>query len=278
MADLVFGYKRDLLERPEPDGSVSDWIARDKDAKDLLPRLTMKVGAGDIDLRPYCTDTSQLGLEACAGNSTADSVEIVSAVNEEANALLEDRPQRELPQLSRLFVYAMARTLMGELDQDNGTYIRACFEVLSTFGICTEEQWAYDQSKVFVSPSLLAQRQAVGHKIHSYYRIKDGDQERLDMIVGALRSKHPVVFGTLITPDFMALGGAAVVDRPAEGAKTAGGHAMVIVGMIGDKFLVKNSWGRNWRDGGYVLMTPEYLTWENTWDLWVPTLGTDFGG
>jgi len=39
---------------------------------------------------------------------------------------------------------------------------------------------------------------------------------------------------------------------------------------------VKNSWGKHWRDGGFALLTPDYITWENTSDLWVPTLGTEF--
>jgi C1A family cysteine protease len=82
-----------------------------------------------------------------------------------------------------------------------------------------------------------------------------------------------VVFGTLIDEAFRDRGGPSVVDAP-KGA-TIGGHAMIIVGYIGGKFLVKNSWGKGWRQGGYAFFTPEYIAWEDTWDLWVPTLGFD---
>ena len=36
---------------------------------------------------------------------------------------------------------------------------------------------------------------------------------------------------------------------------------------------VKNSWGKDWRGGGFCFMQPDYLTWNETQDLWVPTLG-----
>lgn len=270
----VFGYKHDPTVRTGSDGSVSPWVTKDRDANDLLQRVGVKFSSGDVDLRPYCTDSTQFSLSACAGNACADAVEIINAIEEKNRAQQEWRSPRPVDQLSRLFVYSMARTLMGDLAKDDGTYIRACFEVLSRFGICKETTWPYLEAKVYLSPSLLAQREALGHKIHSYYRIKGSGQDRLDAIEGALRSGHPVVFGTDVTHAFMSLRGAGPVDRPT--SATAGAHAMIVVGILGNHFLVKNSWGRGWGDSGFCLMTPEYLTWEETMDLWVPTLGSDF--
>ena len=268
---LVLGYKRDPLDRPEPGGSLSNWWEKDKNVSELLAAAPSRLAAGDVDLRQYCTPTNQYNLSACAGNASADAIEVVTAVNEWLVAEVEGRPVVPVPQLSRLFVYSMARTLDGNLGKDEGTFIRSCFQVLSTFGIPEETIWPYEESKVFVSPSLIAQRSALGHKIHSYYRIKSSGQDRLDEIVAALRAMKPVVFGTLVESSFQAGSGAAVVDPP-KGA-TIGGHAMVVVGYIGGHFLVKNSWGSNWRDGGYVMLSDEYMAWPETWDLWVPTLG-----
>ena len=229
----------------------------------LAAQAPVKTTGDNVDLRAFCTDTNQFDASACAGNATADSVEIVYAAN---------NPGQPVDQLSRMFVYSMARTRDGTLDKDAGTYIRSCFEVLSTLGICREVLWPYDTQKVFVSPSILAQREALGHKIDAYYRIKSTGLDRLDEIISALKSHHPVVFGTLIEQSFTArLGLDRVIDRP-KGA-TIGGHAMVIVGYIDGMFLVKNSWGPYWRDGGYALLSPEYIMWSNTQDLWVPTLG-----
>jgi C1A family cysteine protease len=47
------------------------------------------------------------------------------------------------------------------------------------------------------------------------------------------------------------------------------------MGFIGGNFLIKNSWGTGWGDGGYAYFDPSYITWDQTQDLWVPTLGLD---
>lgn len=238
---------------------------------------------GDVDLSRYATESDQRSLSSCAGNATADSIEIISAVEEEERAKLQQRSPNPPTPVSRLFVYSMARALMddngdgrGDLDRDEGTYIRLCFDVLSRFGVCDESIWPYDESKVFVAPSVKAMRQAVGHRIHSYYRITETGNSRLETVRAALRANHPVVFGTLIDRDFSDPFGSELVRTPADERYTVGGHAMIIVGCIGKNFKVKNSWGSDWRREGYCLFTPEYVTWKNTWDLWVPTMGTNF--
>lgn len=270
-------YRRDPLVGKDQDGNEFDWIAKDRDFQtELAPKLTALL-PGDVDLRPYCTDTNQFNIGACAGNSTADSVEVLNSIEDERKGV-----KRDPLQLSRLFIYTMARGMMDEdqdgqadIDKDEGTFIRLCFEVLSRYGICDESVWPYDTSKVFTSPSMKALRQATGHRIHSYYRIKGEGDERCDAVRSALRGKHPVVFGTLIDSAFMSWRGSLTPISEPKG-KTEGGHAMLIVGCLGENFLVKNSWGRSWGDNGYWLMSPSYLMWQNTWDLWVPTMGSQF--
>jgi hypothetical protein len=261
----AFGYKRD----PVTDDDGHDLIAKDfKFRAELAPKLGAAGAAGDIDLSPFTTPSNQFQLSSCVGNATADSVEIL-------NAIAGYSPV----QLSRLFVYAMARIRAGDkkLEKDEGTYIRTAFDTLARFGVCDEYLWAYDVSKVNVQPSIKAQRQAVGHRIHSYYRIDSTGDDRCQDIVDALHAKHPVVFGTLLTAKFQRCRDRTPIDVPDATESILGGHAMIIVGHIGGHFLVKNSWGTNWGSNGFCLMTPEYIGWKNTWDLWVPTLGIDFG-
>lgn len=276
----TFGYKRDPLVGVDAAGNEFDWIEKDNDfTTQLKPKLTL--GLGDIDLSGFTTETNQFGLSACAGNATGDSIEVLNDIEEKDLAAAEGRSPNPPTQVSRLFIYSLARGMMdddgdgqGDIDKDEGTYIRLCFEVLSRFGVCDETVWPYNEAKVYTAPSIKAMRQAVGHRIHSYYRIKELGDDRLDAIVSALRARHPVVFGTLVDRAFMQPNGPSVVSPPT--GATAGGHAMLIVGYVNGNFLVKNSWGKGWRDNGFVLFSPEYMKWTNTWDLWVPTLGTKF--
>ncbi len=240
---------------PDDDGGVP--------FSSVAPQLP-QVFTGDVDLRPFCTVTRQGGLSACAGNATADAVEIMSAI--------AGWPHHEL---SRLFVYAMARTLDQSLGTDGGTYIRSCFEALSRFGIPTEADYAYDESKVLVSPPLLVMRKSVGHKIHSYYQIKAQGEYRTDEVLAALRARQVVVFGTLISHAFVEGNVPTKTALGPPGEVTAGGHAMVLVGYRSDldAFIVKNSWGTHWGDEGYWYMSRAYLESDVTWDLWVPLSG-----
>lgn len=266
MPDLsTFGY------RPDPPN------AADRSFSGMLRPKLVADTAGDVDLRIHTTQTNQYSASSCVGNATADSVEILNSVS-------------GLPsvQLSRLFVYTLCRNLMdtdldgrADIDKDEGTYIRLAFDVLSKFGICREDLpseqggWPYDLKKLHTLPSLKAMRSATGHRIHSYYRIYETGDERVERIIEALRSSHPVVFGTLIDDSFTQLTNEGPADTPK--GDTRGGHAMICVGYERAKgFIIKNSWGLNWGDGGFCYMTPEYLGWRNTTDLWVPTKGAMF--
>jgi C1A family cysteine protease len=268
----VYGWKVDRKVKTSQSGGVIDLIAKDWDAQSLLSKLKPIILTYNIDLSSYGTDTDQLSLGSCAGNAVADAIEILDTIKEEGNALTEGRPVNPVKQLSRLFVHNLTRESNGQLGYDDGASIRSCFDTIQKFGICEESAWPYDTRKVFVSPSLQAQRQALGHKIGGFYRIKSSDSARLDEIVLALRAKHPVVFGTLVNSSFRATNGPFTIDKPGE--TTIGGHAMIVVGYIDGMFKVKNSWGPSWRDHGYCFMTPSYLSWVETQDLWVPTLGT----
>lgn len=246
----MYGYRRDITEVFTPFEGAGVFKAN-------------TVGA-DLDLRRFTTPSNQYSLNACAGNATADAVEILEAVH-----------GKTATQLSRLYVYSMARILHQDLHRDEGTYIATCFEVLSRFGICAETYWPYDESKVFVAPSLRAERDARAHKIHSYYRITALGKDRIPQIKQALANQCPVVFGTLVARDLGNHRGDAVLSIPQ--GEIGGGHAMIIVGYDAGRgaFIIKNSWGQNWGMDGFAYFSEDYLTWNETWDLWVPFAGYD---
>ncbi len=265
----VYGWKLDPRIRTEKDGSTTDLMALDRKFPELSAVLKLS-SATDIDLSKYCPDMDQRQLSSCVGNGTAESLDALEIVAH------ENLPGWKLDPVSRLFIYNMARTEEGDLDKDEGTHVRTAFDVLSRFGSCPETLWAYDEAKVFTSPSLLAQRSALGHKIHSYYRIDSTGQDRVNDLITALQGKHFPVFGTLVTKAFESLSDDTPVDVPSSSDPMAGGHCMMVCGYVGGYFIIKNSWGRAWGNGGFCRVTPEYMMWDQTDDLWVSTLGIDF--
>ncbi len=256
-----------------PDGTTTDLWLQDKKFSDLKPQLAHKLKAGPpgpVDLSNFCVAMDQGDLGSCVGNGTCESLEILENIAHQATA------GYQVTLLSRMFVWAMARTQEGTLGSDAGVYVRTAFNVLATLGVCTEITWPYQDSLMTVSPSMLAQREALGHTIQTAYRIDSLGQDRVTDIITALNAQHPVVFGTNVTNAFEGLSGNGPVDVPGATDTIAGGHCMVVVGWDGTNFLIKNSWGTGWGQNGFCLFTPNYMTWDNTTDLWVPTLGPSF--
>jgi C1A family cysteine protease len=261
----VYGWSKDARFKVAPDGTNIDLIAQDKKFEELASKLNFVLSPGDVDLSQYCVAMDQYQLSSCCGNATCEGLEILENIAT-GNATL----------LSRLFTYAMARTIEGTLNVDNGTHVRTCFDTLSLMGVCTEDIWPYVMTQVNVSPSIIAQQQAVGHKITGYYRITSTGSQRLTDVKTALANKHPVVIGTQIGQAFEHIAPQSLGPLPPPTSGSTGGHALVIVGNIGTNFLIKNSWGTGWGQNGLCLFTEDYITWDETDDLWVPTIAPVF--
>ena len=261
------GWLKDPRFKVKPDGSKTDLLALDKKFETLVAAKGLKVGQGDIDLSSFCVAMDQYSASSCTGNATCEALEMLENMAT-GNAVL----------LSRLFTYAMGRTLDGTLSTDAGSHVRSCFESLTLMGCCTEDIWPYDLSQVCTPPSLLAQQQAVGHKTDAYYRITSSGSQRLTDIQTALYNKLPVVIGTDVGDNFQALSGANSLGPLDIPSGSSDGHALVVVGYSPSTnlYLIKNSWGTDWGIGGFCQFTADYLTWSETDDLWVPTIAPVF--
>lgn len=268
-----YNYTPDPRFETSSDGTTIDLWAKDKKFSELKTALQakLKVSApGPVDLSAFCVAMNQYDLDSCVGNGTCESLEILENIANKNVAGYNPTI------LSRMFVWAMARTQNGTLGQNTGTYVRTAFNVLATLGVCTEATWPYEDNLTTVSPSLVAQQEALGHTITAAYRIDTLMQDRINDVITALQNNLPVVFGTNVTTAFESLTGNGPVDVPGPTDALGGGHCMVIVGWDGTNFLVKNSWGTSWGANGFCLLTPAYITWDITTDLWVPTLSPTF--
>lgn len=236
---------------------------------DKFTKLAASVD-NSIHIIPEFTPISnQQAISSCVSNATSDCAEMLKGLESPA----------KVEQVSRLFIYYNARVFQNEANIDNGCYIHDALATTVKLGLCRESVWEYDTNKVFVRPSLEAYREASDNKsIVDYYQItSDGDQ-RLTDIEMAIRSNHPVIFGTPVGQELADYRGEDKVFNPP--TKEIGGHAMLITGVRvnnGKKeFLIRNSWGENWGIKGHCWFSADYITWSKTNDLFVATHMTDF--
>lgn len=255
------GYKRDP---PRPLGARQDFRAAARLGLDPIPDH-----ADNSHLVLSVLD--QGGMSSCVANAVCQAVRA---------SMFRAAPTVAPPPLgSRMFVYWFARAYSHETNNDSGTYIRDAFAALNKFGLPPESAMPYvDDGKSFAKmPPGGALRAAYDqHSPTAYYRIDETGYARLDAVKRALAQGFLVPFGTLVSNDFCAgkLPDGGLVLPPVLGP-IAGGHAMAIVGFddrgSAPHFTVVNSWGEGWgnADPGFWLMSPEYLMWTETTDLWL---------
>jgi C1A family cysteine protease len=240
------------------------WEVKDKHF-DQLSGILKSVSSNLEYIIPEYTPISNQGMiSSCVANSWCDALEILQGtVNPKA-----------VTQLSRLFLYWIARDLVGSQKSDKGSFNRAAAHQLKKVGTVAEKWYPYDTMKVFDSPELDLYTMAAKNRISSFYALYSKGNDRIKDIEKAIRANHPVVISTGVGKDFMQYrGGNHILTSP---TKIEGYHAMVIVGVgwtinSKKKFLLRNSWSKGWGDNGYVWVTEDYISNDMTNDLWVGT-------
>lgn len=209
-----------------------------------------------VDLREWDSPVeSQYELGSCVGNAIANAYELQ----------LRRLHPAEFIELSRLFIYYNARYIEGTTLFDAGAYIRSGLRAVKKYGVCSEVMWNYDPLKFDDRPSIEAYTDAKSRTISQYTRLMGYAD-----VIRSLNSDTPVVIGVDVYDSFLNLTKEdPTVKLPRAGDKSAGGHAMCVVGydLEARMFLVKNSFGTDWGADGYCWMPFDYLDYY-TWDLW----------
>lgn len=234
------------------------------------------VGAGDMpDLVPDAIDLraefgapyDQNGHNSCIEQAIAKAVRVAHVTD----------GYEDPPDMARMLLWAQVR---GEMliDKNVGSQIRTAFKKMNAEGFCQDKWWPHDtdmgaDARFRQKPSRQARRMAYDQreKLGStvYRRIYDSGDERIERVRGCLANCELVVFGTDVDHDFVhgRFNPAVPLQPPVR--NIAGGHAMCIVGYLpGDIFVVGNSWGSHWGNGGFCLFSADYVTSLITRDLW----------
>ena len=229
------------------------WVRDLPDVRDLLYATPSDVAAAlprSVDLRPgFQAPYDQGSLGSCTANAISGALQFLEQ-KEGANPP---------PMPSRLFIYYNERVLEGSVGSDSGAQIRDGIKVVVKDGYCPESEWPYVESQFAARPSPNCYRDALKERVTQYLRLSR-DQTQL---LACLASGFPFVFGFTVFASFEGpvVKQTGVVPMPAPGEQFVGGHAVVASGydMAEQRFLVRNSWGSGWGQGGYFTMPFQYL-------------------
>ena len=224
-------------------------IARSGDSReDRFYQPATKKLPPKVDLRPTCSPVeSQKQLSSCTANSLAAGIEY-----------LERRDMKLERRVSRLFIYYNARAIEHVVKKDAGVTLRDSIRGLGIHGVCTEKEWPYLEGKEMTKPIDRAYEEAKAHVLEGSFRVHVNP----DSMRGTLADGHPIVFGVELYTSFDNGGDHGHIETPVKHkSKFDADHAMIAVGYDDAKkeFIVRNSWGSWWGDGGYCFLGYDYL-------------------
>jgi C1A family cysteine protease len=177
-----------------------------------------------------------------------------------ANRYTQAEQKIETWTCSRLFGYYETRKRMDMINEDSGCVIRDAFKVINKVGAIPEREWPYNIEAFTSKPDERCYRHAAKHQSIVYARVP----QNLFSLKAVLFEGYPVVFGFMVyesidDPDVVKTGR---IPMPHKKERALGGHAVLMVGWDDDMkcFLVQNSWGTGWGDGGFCWLPFKYAT------------------
>lgn len=249
------------------------WVVDFPDFRDYTPKtekVQMLLGTPlkqvippAIDNRKWCSPVRNQGqIGSCTAHAAVGMYEY-----------MENQAHGKHLEGSELFVYKNTRMLMatrGELstngEGDTGATIRAALGSLAYCGVAPEESYPYVEELYDQIPNNFVYALAQSYQIEQYLRL-DYDianpKANLDRIKEWLAKGFPVMCGFTCYKDVLrqaeTTGGHLAF--PGQNDIAEGGHAIMICGYDDNKgaFLIKNSWGPEWGEGGYGWLDYNYV-------------------
>lgn len=245
------------------------WIPDLPDIRDHLYATPVALSLPkEFDLRNHYDPFPPIYNQEMVGSCTANAL---------AGAIQFERMRQKLPfadQIpSRLFIYYNERLLEHTVQHDNGAQLRDGVKSIVHTGTCFEGrgpgQWPYNVVAVTTAPTPACYAMALKDRVVGYSRL----HQTYEQLRGCLSSGFPFVFGFTAYESLESAAVKASGDIPLPSANEAaiGGHAVMAIGYddTAQKFVIRNSWGRDWGKEGYGTMPYAYLTNLNlSGDFW----------
>ena len=133
-----------------------------------------------------------------------------------------------------------------------GMYMRDLMSIMRYKGTCRESSHPYGTMS---TPSNGAYNEALNYLLNGYAEVGT-----INGLKSALFEDGPCVIAVPVYN----YGPRMWHQNPGEGL--LGGHAMTVVGYTSAGFIIRNSWGDDWQDGGYTIFP--YGDWGEHWEMW----------
>lgn len=248
------------------------------DSNDLVYRPRLQVLPQRLDQRAKEPILSQEG-SSCTGHAVASLISTVLSTEPKSRPA-RGAPRRSTRIVSPYMLYALARRY-DEFpgNEDVGSSLRGAFKGWSKHGVCRSETWPFGISDPDLNdPAFMREAREV--PLGAYYRV---NVQRIDDLQSAITELNAVAVSAAVhdgwtepKPYFDERNAKSkrplwVIDRTPDN-QPMGGHAFLLAGYNEVGFLVQNSWGPTWGNGGYA--TLRYEDWlENAYDAWVARPG-----
>jgi len=263
---------------PVPD--LRDYTEDHEKIKPIKQKLKLKTGKAkmpeSVDLRDWCSPVeNQLNLGSCTAHAAMGIVEY-----------FERRAYGKHIDGSRLFLYKTTRNLMKEKG-DTGALMRNVMGALVLCGIPDEKYWPYKVDEFDKEPGSFIYSIADDYRSLKYFCHDPLSAEATGPAILASVKKYleagiPSMFGFWGFPSFNNTDIPGGIPYPGEGEQAEWGHAIAAVGYDDNKkvtntssnketkgaLLIRNSWGKEWGDGGYGWLPYNYVTTKLATDFW----------
>lgn len=239
---------------PSP-GTDSDWQLHNAEDAGLLAGAARAVPRSK-DLRDdtWWKIADQGATGSCVGWASADSVVRWHLV--QAGRLARNEP------LSPRFPWMAAK----ETDQfvaqpttfieSDGTSLKAALDVFRKWGAVRDTVLPFRSGALFVGEVATFYAIATQLKIAAYFNLGAAGSGWRTWIA----SSGPILTRLSVDAtwdDATATRGRLTTYRP---STARGGHAVAVVGYTSTSFIIRNSWGTSWGDGGYAYASNAYAS------------------
>ena len=166
--------------------------------------------------------------------------------------------------LGEEFVHWAAKQRDGLPAATEGTTLAAAASALAEAGQPPERLWPYDEARDQWAPTYRPSDEACAAAALRCLREGRAVQPTSSTLRHALDEGLAVLLGVRLYATWYAPSPEGRIALPATGTVALGGHAVLLVGYDGDSmavsyFIVRNSWGGDWGEGGYAYLPSAYV-------------------